>query len=207
MVGMDKHSICTMALQRLGEDELVDGSPTYKACGTWYKHVLSMACARYNWTFLARECELEASGEGVRGAKVYRKPVGCLKLTYVCNSAGKRITDWRLTVDGIVVAAECVPSGGKIYVRYQTDLSAAEGGTPDDAPDFNEGVICLLASEMCMHLRSDAQHAIHLKQEADMHFARAITHDRQQDWGNAIDPVTRIRRMSSNLASMRCHRW
>lgn len=185
MVCMDKHTVFSLALQKIGEAEYQEGTPTQKACEWWYKHVLSLACARYNWTFLAREAELgEGKEEG--SARVYCKPLGCLKLTYVCTPEGTKVEDWRLVAHGIVVPAKYVPEDGPIRVRYQTDLAAAEGALPDDQPEFNEGVLCLLASKIAMKITSDDKLAQQLEMESEAHFARALTHDRQQDASNAI---------------------
>ncbi len=182
---MDKHTVFSLALQKLGEAEYQEGSPTQKVCEFWYKHVLALACARYNWTFLARETEL-SEGREEGNVRVYRRPVGCLKLTYVCKPDGTKVEDWRLTTEGIVVPVRYVPKEGAIRVRYQTDLAAAEGSLPDYAPEFNEGVLCLLASKMAMKVASDPKLGQQLEMESEAHFMRALTHDRQQDASNAI---------------------
>ena len=182
---MDKHTVYTLALQKIGEAEYQQDSPTHKPCDFWYKHVLALACSRYNWTFLARETELgEGREEG--GVRVYKRPPGCLRLTYVCTPGGKKVDDWRLTMEGIVVPRDCVPSDGAIRVRYQTDLTVLEGELPDNQPEFNEGVLCLLASKMAMKLTSDPKLGQQLEMESEEHFARAITIDRRQDASNAI---------------------
>ena len=184
---MVKHTVFSLALQKLGEAEYQEDSPTQKVCEFWYKHVLALACARYNWTFLSLEGELK-EGKEVGDVVIYRRPVGCLKLTYVCKPDGTRVEDWRLVARGIVVPKRYVPKEeeGLIRVRYQTDLAAAEGSLPDYTPEFNEGVLCLLASKMAMKITSEPKLAQQLEMESEGHFMRALTHDRQQDASNAI---------------------
>ena len=221
--GMDKHDVCSLALQRVGEAELQEGSPTYKPCMAWYRHVLALACARYDWTFLAREvCLMVPRPHGRRGQRLYghegrgchyapeadvvlARPEGCLKVLFVCDGEGRRLKDWRLTMDGIVVPRREVRGGAEVRVRYQSDMSVVEGCLPDGEPDFCEAVICMLASRVAMKLTSNMQLAMGMEQEAERYFNRAILRDRQQDYSNAIDPLRRI--MNQNIMRTERRFW
>lgn len=56
---MDRHTVFTLALQLLGTQEYKEDSPTQHPCDVWYNPVLRLACARFNWTFTARETALK----------------------------------------------------------------------------------------------------------------------------------------------------
>ena len=59
--GMDRHTVFTLALQLIGTQEYKKDSPTQHPCDVWFNPVLRTACARFNWTFLARETVLKRS--------------------------------------------------------------------------------------------------------------------------------------------------
>lgn len=205
MGSMDPHSIITLALQRLGPDDYRPDTPTGRVCLSWYKHTLALACARYNWTFCAREQVLEwqLHAHDVHGVETWERPAGCLKILYCWDDNGM-IPNWRLTLHGIVIEEPeailthvrkpadrwdpAVYGREKLWVRYQCDLAAIEWDVRPLEPNFTQAVICLLASHLAIAIGSRAQLGQVLAQEAEVYFQRAITHDRQQDWAFAQSP-------------------
>lgn len=178
VIDMDKTTVCTLALSRLGEQEYKEDTATFKPCEKWYTFVLRRAAARYNWTFTKRRVVLARDEESGR----YEYPLDCLKLVKFW-SGGEEVRDVELRADGIYVTGEEGKAPpGELEVTYQSDLVGLKGELPDKAPEFCEGVICMLASRVAMELGTQGQLSQVLAEEAERHFADAIATDRQQDW-------------------------
>ena len=181
---MDKVTVCSLALARLGEREYREGSATFLPCEKWYGVVLRLAAGMYNWTFTKRRARLRRKeGVGEEGEAWYEYPVDCLKLVRFVGAGGKELREVRLYGGGICVAEE--EAGEELVVDYQSDLVHEAGELPDRRPEFCEGVVCLLASRIAMEVSGKGQLAGALAQEAEVWFTRALENDRQQDWGNA----------------------
>ena len=186
---MDRATVYALALQKLGEHEYKEDSPTHKTCELHFLQALRSACARYNWTFTARE-ELVPRREIRGGVAYYDIPPGCIKITFFRHKDGRKIKMPRILADGIAIDTSDAPA--ELLLTYQSDLIAIGGTLPGRNPEFCEGVISLLASKICMPITSNPKLAEALKSEAYSYFQSAIANDRQQDKSNAIDPATRI---------------
>lgn len=186
---MDRNTVYTLALARIGQDHYREGSPTAAACERWYQFILRRAGARYNWTFAKRAALLnplpgraDDPAESVR----YPMPADCLKLVRFETPDGREVTTPRVFGDAILIPREQCPNS--LRVEYQSDLTALKGELPDNAPEFCDGVIALLSARLAMELTGNAQLSQALEQESERHFAGAIATDRQQDWSIGSKP-------------------
>ncbi len=194
--GMDRASIYRRALQCLGDLEYVVGAPTQKACDVAYKGVLQEACARYNWSFTRMYAQVKGEAGVVPGRRLFKLPGDCVKVVEMVRADGRGVCDPEMCAAGLLLPLE---DGEVVTLIYHCDLLGDlavldEGRTAL----FVEGVVRLLASKVAMALTSSEQLAMALKQESDDYFYRAILMDKQQDWSNAKEPRTLLRKRMYN---------
>lgn len=191
---MDRATIYTLTLLKLGNYEYEEGSPPALACERLFPHVMRRANAWYDWSF----CNVRKRIPGDRkkdyggGRYVYPLPHGLLKLKQILTLDGfRKIKEPELVATGITVGED---GADGIMIDYQADLVGVAGELPDNNPDFCEATIALLASHLAMNITGRYDLGQNLAQEAQQFFARAIAHDKQQDWSNDKDPMTLLRK-------------
>ena len=202
-MSLDRHSIFTQALQRIGEAEYVEKAATKDPCQVWYIPCLREACGLYNWTFTKRTARLqrvEHEGYRVLGKALFRYPAGWVKGVEFRTMEGARVTQPEMVAEGILAPLEECPEW--MLVRYQDDGTMLEGAVEvAPNPEWLAGFVCLLASRIAMPVCGSGTLADALRQEAGWHFQVAIAIDRQQDSSNDIDPEQAMRKRG-HLARM-----
>ena len=203
-MSLDRNSIFTLALQRLGESEYVAKSAAKDPCQVWYVPCLREACGIFNWSFTKRATVLTRTPhEGYKqfGKALYQYPAGWVKGVEYRTPEGVRITEPEVVAEGILVPEEECPE--RLMVRYQDDGTMLEGSVEvAPNPEWVAGFVCLLASRIAMPVCGSGTLADALRQEAQWHFRVAIAIDRQQDSSNDIDPVRRMQKEGGHLARM-----
>lgn len=173
---MERSTVFRSALHLLGEADYIDGTPTARACEEAYAIVLRDACARYDWTFARRRAQLTGGREDIQG-RIFQLPVDFFKLLSARDQQGKKIDGVQLYYDGLYAPVRY----DKLCIDYQSDLTANVGVLPSANPLFAQGVIALLAAQICVQLTSNVNLFNSLTQRADKYLWDAATNDRQQD--------------------------
>lgn len=183
---MDKHTVISQALQLLGEHEYKEDSPTSKPCDDWFIPVLKLACAKHNWTFLARRSVLKRDSYGDHFS-YYKMPDDCIKITRMEWQTRRQV--YRPMLQDRYIVVDNDEAQDEMYLNYQCDKAAVEGEVPDDNAYFCDAVVHLLAARIATVLYSRGDMAQAMENKSDYLFGKAIANDRQQDWSNAQDPL------------------
>ncbi len=179
MGGMDKGTICTMALRLIGSSDLASGSSGQKACELYFSQALYELLAAHDWSFARRRRVLEPE----EFEEVYKLPDDCLRIIEV-----QGLKNWRKYGRHIHPDKDCEPEK-EVALIYTSSSMANRGEVDDNVPEFTRALIVRLAAYIAPSVANDKQLRWQLEQEAQEILSAAMTHDTQQDNSNDQHPL------------------
>lgn len=183
---MDKATVCTLALQRIGMYEYASGTPGYEVCKVAFPLLYKTLLCAGDWSFARRRVVLSCRGDGE-----YELPPDCLRIVQL-----EGLRHWRRL--GRMVRAEAgTAASGDVVLVYTSGSHANRGEVPeDDAPLFAEVLVVMLASRLAVPLASDHRLRQELELEGRARLDEALTLDVQQDASNDQHPLARLQEQS-----------
>lgn len=205
---MEKMQVVQLAYAELGEREYVENTATYDAVRAVYDVVLRRAQARFHWTWARvsgrrlEELDGEAAedGGGVserrRGSRYFMVPADCLSVYGLEDADGRAVRHWEIGVDPVSMERCVVAEGaeGEVYMTYTSDLVARGGSVPDEAAEFCEAVVLMLAGKLARAVESNYELAGDLEQRAELAMQRAMVKDARQWASGKQDPLRGVLR-------------
>lgn len=179
-MGMDKSTVCNMALRLIGEHEYVAGTPGYETTELFFPQSYRELLATHDWSFARRRKELKANERGE-----YELPADCLRIVEI-----EGLRKWRKY--GRMVRNEAGGNSPDIVLVYTTSSLANRGEVPEEVPEFVRALYTQLAAYIAVPICNDSQRAQGLLKEARELTYAAMTHDTQQDNSNDQHPLDRI---------------
>lgn len=187
---MDKSTACQHALALLGEINFKQHTAPNSICHTLYTDVVRYANNAAHWSFARTHRTLQplSSSPSPTGIRAYRIPADCLKIISLTNTnTGKKIPHWQI-YSGIIEID--TPAADTITITYTSDLLSAQADLPDQAPDFCQYIIHLLAARLAPTITGQLELATHFEQKAALLLAQAIYADARQQSSNDQAPIT-----------------
>ncbi len=176
--GMDKGTICTMALRLMGTADYVKDSPGYNACELYFSQALHELLAAHDWSF-ARRRKVLAKDEGGQ----FIIPEDCLRVIEL-----EGLKNWRKYGKRIRVEGDEVP-GKEVAMIYTTSSMANRGEIPDNVPEFARALVVRLAAYIAPSVANNPGLRVGFEREAQEVLNMAMTHDTQQDNSNDQHPL------------------
>ena len=179
---MDRASVCSLALQRVGMYEYTPGTPGYEVCKSAFPLLFKELLAVGDWSFARRRVVLRAGAAGG-----YELPPDCLRVVQL-----EGLACWH-RFGRVIVPDAGVGASGDVVLVYTSSSLANRGEVPeDDAPLFAEALITMLASRLAVPLASDQRLRQELELEGRARLDEALTLDVQQDASNDQHPLPRM---------------
>lgn len=179
-VGMDKATVCEMALHEVGEHEYVPDTPGYKACELYFRHVFLFLLKRHDWSFARKRTVLTKGDAG------YALPVDCLRVVELSG-----LSHWRLMGRSVVPETDAYTTGAVELVYTSSEMLEAET-VPVDMPDFGQVLVLHLAASLCGCVSGDEGKRQELLGRAETVLRMAMLEDAQQDASNDQHPLRRM---------------
>lgn len=185
---MDKSTACQHALALLGELNFEKHTAPKSACDMAYADVVRFANNAAHWSFARERRTLSPMATPTGKYRAYLLPADCLKIISLTDTAtGTKIPNWELYAGRIEIKSESIDT---VDLTYTSDLLAAQQHLPDQAPDFCQYVIHLLAARIAPTITGQIELATHMEQKASYHLAQAIYQDARQHGSNDQAPLT-----------------
>lgn len=187
---MDKMTVYRSALALVDGKDYVENSATQDPLDLFYPQVLKYANARYNWSFTraAKKLHKETSSPYSRSS-AFKLPADVLNIQYIMDAAGRRVNTIQILGSQRLLVTEPATD---ITLVYTSDKIAVDQELPDTAPEFCQGVICLLAARIAPKIQGNAQNVAALEAMAEQEFMKALTRDTQQEASNDQNPIPAI---------------
>lgn len=186
---MDKSTACQHALALLGETNFEKHTAPKSACDIAYTDVVRYANNAHHWSFARQKRTLTPIGaDPAAHFKNYRIPADCLKIISLTNpETNAKIPSWQI-FSGIIE----IPSSSldTVTLTYTSDLLSAQTDLPEQAPDFCQYVIHLLAARIAPSITGQIEIANLMEQKAAVILAQAIYKDARQSGSNDQAPLT-----------------
>lgn len=186
---MDKSTVCQHALSLLGEINFEKYTAPASICDLAYADAVRYANNAAHWSFArARRTLLPMAPPSSNGIRCYLLPADCLKIISVTDTAtGCKIPKWELYAGRIEIHHQTAET---VNLTYTSDLLAAQANLPDQAPDFCQYVIHLLAARIAPTITGQLEVATMFEQKAAMLLAQAIYKDARQHGSADQAPIT-----------------
>lgn len=188
---MERMQVIELAYGKIGKREYKEDTATYDPVRAVYDVVLRRANARFHWTF-ARVVgrKLEELGRCGDGVVYYGVPDDCLTVYDVLDGRGEKVRHWELGMEPESMSRAIIAEGvGEVYLTYTSDFVKLGGSIPDEAAEFAEGVVLMLASELAVRVVGQHKLAGELGQQAEYWMERAMVRDARQWASNKQHPL------------------
>lgn len=179
---MDKVTLFSQALHKIGQREYFRDTPSGKECDLWFPQVLHEALLFGRWSFATRETTLQ-SDTPFR----FQLPADCIRVLKV-GAPRFRIVGREL----IIEEHPALRDSRTLPLTYLSDSIALQEHLPDTEPMFCKGVMLLLAARIAPKLTSNPQLAAALDQDATETLRRALHENAVQQWSNDQHPLKDI---------------
>lgn len=188
---MNRTTVYTHALHLLGEINYKKHTATDGVCAREYPDAVRLANSIANWSFARSKRVLAPlSSKTSDGIYSYNLPADCLRVLEVRDTATQMKVN-RYSIYGRILEVDGHPSDNVTLV-YTSDLLACREDLPDEAPQFCQYVIYLLAAKIAPTVTGNIQLAAQLNMEATQRMHEALTADRQQARSNDQHPLGRL---------------
>ena len=179
---MDKVTLFSQALHKIGQREYFRDTPSGKECDLWFPQVLHEALLFGRWSFATRETTLQ-SDTPFR----FQLPADCIRVLKV-GAPRFRLIGREL----IIEEHPALRDNRTLPLTYLSDSIARQEHLPDTEPMFCKGVMLLLAARIAPKLTSNPQLAASLDQDASETLRRALHENAVQQWSNDQHPLKDI---------------
>ncbi|MBR5895568.1 MAG: hypothetical protein IKZ13_08515 [Akkermansia sp.] len=149
---MDKGSLYRLALARLGDSELVEGSPVFKALEECAPQAVALAVDYTCWRFALKGPLALVCVDGVA-----QLPGDCLELREV-----RGVSRWELAGRNLVVKDGS--NAAQVEVIYKSSEVADMMALPRHEPLFCEACVCLVAAAVAARVTGNARLGMELEQ-------------------------------------------
>lgn len=185
---MNRTTVYTHALNLLGEINYKKHTATDGVCVREYPDAVRLANSIANWSFARTKRVLAPlAPKNADGIFAYNLPADCLRVLEVRDTA-TQIKVRYYSIFGRILEVYG-HSSDNITLVYTSDLLACREDLPDEAPQFCEYVIYLLAAKIAPTVTGNIQLAAQLNAEATQRMHAALTADRQQARSNDQHPL------------------
>ena len=176
--GMDKATICSMALGLVGSAHYAVGTPEYDACDLYFGQLYGELLAGHDWSFARRRVTLERCEHG------WLMPCDCLRVIEL-----RGLNNWRI-YGGHLCAEDDAVADGEVVMVYTSSQLADRGELPDTMRMFARALILRLGGALAAAVVHDQRLSGWLMQEAEGARQEAMRLDTQQDNSNDQHPLT-----------------
>lgn len=196
---MDKASACQHALALLGEINFEKHSAPDSLCWLLFPDIVRYANNATHWSFARSRRRLSPLAPPSQRSEVraFRLPADCLKIISVINpESNSKIPNWDIYSGVLEVSSSSVDS---VELIYTSDLLSSQRDLPDQAPDFCQYVIHMLAARLAPSITGQMELASMLEQKANSILATAIYKDARQT--DSADQAPYFAELSTHIPS------
>lgn len=186
---MDKSTVCQHALHLLGETNYEKHTAPQSVCDMAYADVVRFANNAAHWSFARQRRTLKPMATpSANGIRAYMLPADCLKIISVRDThTHTRIPYWTLYAGRIEITNS---DADTVDLTYTSDILSAQPNLPDQAPDFCQYVIHMLAARIAPTITGQIELANMFEQKAALLLAQAVYADARQHASNDQAPIT-----------------